>query len=458
MLGHIDRLDELVDRARATHVMVAVSGDSRAELRPLLDPLANSDVAVRTPGSLSTQASAPLDLGTLIGPAGLSPPVVIDDGERSRPRFLPPVRGQLSWGRIAKRLVDIGVSAALLTLFAPLFAIVALAILISSGRPIFYMQQRVGQGGRLFRIYKFRSMRCDAERETGPIWASDHDTRCTRIGDWLRHTNIDELPQLINVLRGEMSLVGPRPERPIFVEEFRKTIPDYDLRHAVPGGMTGWAQVHGWARPDLASGLQYDLDYIEPLVGPARLPGPAHDLPARLLGQDHMERLEAPDAPGRLTGPRSAEEAAVSCSIVIPTYNAATCWSTPGQHRPAPTRLPARLPIEIVVVDNEIERRRTSEWLACAHPDVSGSSGWSRIRESSRAPPMRASPRARGVFVQLLNDDTEVTAGWVESRSGTVRGRHGRLGRVAPLVVVRSDPCKPRGFGRRLIRLVPAGR
>ena len=103
----------------------------------------------------------------------------------------------------------------------PLLALVSLAILLTSGRPIFYTQERVGQGGRRFRIIKFRSMRCDAERETGPIWASDHDSRCTRIGDWLRHTNIDELPQLFNVLRGDMSLVGPRPERP-------------DLRRAVP--------------------------------------------------------------------------------------------------------------------------------------------------------------------------------------------------------------------------------
>ena len=161
-------------------------------------------------------------------------------------------------------MVDVSVSAILLVLLAPLFAIVALAILISTGRPIFYKQQRVGQGGRLFSIIKFRSMRWDAERETGPIWASDHDTRCTRIGDWLRHTNVDELPQLFNVLRGEMSLVGPRPERPVFVEEFRQTIPDYDLRHAVPGGMTGWAQVHGWrGRTSLRKRIQYDLDYIQ---------------------------------------------------------------------------------------------------------------------------------------------------------------------------------------------------
>ncbi len=166
--------------------------------------------------------------------------------------------------RLAKRLVDISLAAFALIVLAPLLAMAAMAVLIGSGRPILYTQDRVGQGGRRFRIYKFRSMRCDAERETGPIWASDHDARCTRVGDWLRHTNIDELPQLFNVLRGDMSLVGPRPERPSFVEQFRHTIPDYGLRHAVRGGMTGWAQVHGWrGRTSLRKRIQYDLDYIE---------------------------------------------------------------------------------------------------------------------------------------------------------------------------------------------------
>ena len=98
----------------------------------------------------------------------------------------------------------------------------------------------MGQGGRRFRIIKFRSMTLDAETQTGPIWAENHDKRCTGIGEWLRHTNIDELPQLINVLIGDMSLVGPRPERPIFVDKFLAEVPDYEFRHAVPVGMTGW--------------------------------------------------------------------------------------------------------------------------------------------------------------------------------------------------------------------------
>jgi lipopolysaccharide/colanic/teichoic acid biosynthesis glycosyltransferase len=160
--------------------------------------------------------------------------------------------------------MDFCISAIALLALLPLFAAVSVAILATSGWPIFYTQERVGRGGRRFRIIKFRSMRCDAESETGPIWASDHDKRCTWIGDWLRHTNIDELPQLVNVLRGDMSLVGPRPERPNFVDEFRKTVPDYDLRHSVPGGMTGWAQVHGWrGRTSLRKRVQYDLDYIQ---------------------------------------------------------------------------------------------------------------------------------------------------------------------------------------------------
>ena len=170
----------------------------------------------------------------------------------------------LRWGRLGKRLVDVVGAAIGLLLLAPLFLVVAALILATTGGPIFYKQERIGQGGRSFRIWKFRSMRTDAEVQTGPIWASVYDERCTRVGAWLRRTNIDELPQLFNVFRGEMSLVGPRPERPIFVDQFRATEPDYDLRHAMPAGMTGWAQVHGWrGRTSLRKRIQYDLDYIQ---------------------------------------------------------------------------------------------------------------------------------------------------------------------------------------------------
>ena len=241
VLGNIDRLNELVGRARATHVLVAVSGRPAKRLRPGMALLSNADIAVHWVGD---------EPGALDFPAA----------DSKSHRFA----GPIPWGRLFKRAMDImGATLGLLVL-SPLFAIVAIAIMASSGRPIFYLQVRVGQGGRRFRIIKFRSMGLDAEGETGPIWASNHDARCTRIGDWLRHTNIDELPQLFNVLKGEMSLVGPRPERPMFVERFQTEVPDYDLRHAVPCGMTGWAQVHGWrGRTSLRKRIQYDLDYIQ---------------------------------------------------------------------------------------------------------------------------------------------------------------------------------------------------
>jgi undecaprenyl-phosphate glucose phosphotransferase len=252
-------LSELVNRARATHVVVAVSGNPTNNERPPVTQVINSDVIVQW----ILVDSGRLDLGPL---SSSSPPktwsvhAVGNPGIRSRI----PIWSRLDWERLAKRITDFVIAFFTLLVLSPLFAIVAALILVTSGRPIFYTQDRVGQGGRLFRIIKFRSMKCDAERETGPIWASDHDQRCTKIGDWLRHSNIDELPQLWNVLRGEMSLVGPRPERPSFVNEFRETVPKYDLRHAVPGGMTGWAQVHGWrGRTSLRKRVQYDLDYIE---------------------------------------------------------------------------------------------------------------------------------------------------------------------------------------------------
>jgi exopolysaccharide biosynthesis polyprenyl glycosylphosphotransferase len=243
VLGGVDQLDELVDRAKATHVVVAISGRPAQRLRPRLAQLSHADVAVHWISEKVIRRGSPLPVA---------------EWSWVRPAW--PIR----WDRAAKRVVDALAAAVGLILLAPLFAVVGLFIALTSGRPVFYTQDRVGQGGRIFRMVKFRSMRRDAEGETGPIWATDHDARCTPIGAWLRRTNIDELPQLINVLLGQMSLVGPRPERPVFVEQFRREIPDYDLRHAVAGGMTGWAQVHGWrGRTSLRKRIQYDLDYIE---------------------------------------------------------------------------------------------------------------------------------------------------------------------------------------------------
>jgi len=168
------------------------------------------------------------------------------------------------WMSLVKRTVDIAVSGATLAALSPIFAAVALAIRREDGGPIFYRQRRMGLDGRPFDILKFRSMVPGAEDESGPTWASLDDPRCTRAGRRLRRWSLDELPQLVNVLRGEMSLVGPRPERPEFVREFKEEFPQYMLRHRVRAGMTGWAQVHGWrGNTSLTKRIEYDLYYIE---------------------------------------------------------------------------------------------------------------------------------------------------------------------------------------------------
>jgi len=244
ILGRLDRLAELVDSSRATHLVVALSGRPADRLAPQIDDLSAADVQVHwvTDAPARRGAARP------------------QQSRRVRHRQPWPARGS----RLAKRAFDLLAASLALLILTPLLLLpVAALILLTDGGPIFYTQERAGQGGRIFRIRKFRSMRRDAEGETGPIWATDHDARCTRVGDWLRHTNIDELPQLWNILTGDMSIVGPRPERPVFVDQFKAEIPDYDLRHAVPAGMTGWAQVHGWrGRTSLRKRVQYDLDYI----------------------------------------------------------------------------------------------------------------------------------------------------------------------------------------------------
>jgi len=168
------------------------------------------------------------------------------------------------WNVLSKRFVDISVGGIALLIFAPVMAVVAIAIKYSSRGPVLYRQERMGLDGRRFQMLKFRTMVADAEELTGPVWSTDDDPRVTSLGRWLRQTSLDELPQLVNVLRGEMSLVGPRPERPPLIDEFRKTIPKYMLRHKVKAGMTGWAQIHGWrGNTSLATRIEYDLDYIE---------------------------------------------------------------------------------------------------------------------------------------------------------------------------------------------------
>lgn len=169
-----------------------------------------------------------------------------------------------AFNRISKRAFDLIGTVILMFLSSPIWIFTIIAIKLDDGGPIFYSQERVGRDQNVFKVLKFRTMKVDAEKETGPVWAKADDNRRTKMGDFLRRWNIDELPQFLNVLRGDMTLVGPRPERPHFVSQFRETIPRYMARHKIKSGITGWAQVNGYrGNTSIHERLKYDLHYME---------------------------------------------------------------------------------------------------------------------------------------------------------------------------------------------------
>jgi Undecaprenyl-phosphate glucose phosphotransferase len=168
------------------------------------------------------------------------------------------------WSRLVKRAMDLGLASVGLVVLAPVMGLIALGIRLTSPGAIFYRQERMGLDGRSFQMFKFRSMPEHAEARTGPVWSRTRDSRPTPFGRFLRRSSLDELPQLWNVVKGDMSLVGPRPERPYFVQQFRTRIPQYMLRHKVKAGLTGWAQVNGLrGNTDVQKRIEYDLYYIQ---------------------------------------------------------------------------------------------------------------------------------------------------------------------------------------------------
>jgi Undecaprenyl-phosphate glucose phosphotransferase len=248
LLGSIEEASEIAVRESIDHLYVALPPDQHVQMLELIESTSRECVDVKVVPDLLQVIALRARLEDLDG----VPVININDV---------PLQG---FNSIVKRGIDIGLSAGGLALLAIPLGIIALVVRMTSRGPIFYRQERTGLDGKPFTIVKFRSMYDDAERETGPVWTKQDDPRVTPLGRFLRRSNVDELPQLWNVLRGDMSIVGPRPERPHFVEQFRHKIPSYMLRHKVKAGLTGWAQVNGWrGNTPLEKRIEYDLYYIE---------------------------------------------------------------------------------------------------------------------------------------------------------------------------------------------------
>jgi Undecaprenyl-phosphate glucose phosphotransferase len=246
VVGPIDDLPRLVDELHIEHVFIALPMNRYADARRVFDLLSQSIVDVRLVADVPALASLSLTTSAVHGMTFI--------GLRESQYHGVNV--------VVKRAMDVALAILAIVLLAPVMAAVAALVKLTSRGPVFYRQERCSLNGSPFQMLKFRTMKVNAE-SNGPQMTAANDPRRTRLGGFLRMTNLDELPQLFNVLRGEMSLVGPRPERPVFVRKFQHSIPNYMARHAVKCGMTGWAQVNGWrGNSSLRKRVQYDLYYI----------------------------------------------------------------------------------------------------------------------------------------------------------------------------------------------------
>lgn len=248
VLGTLKQAEEVVARHGVDQVYIALPIEAHRKTLQILQRLGRECVDVKLVPDILEYATLKATLEDVDGTPVINLSQV-------------PLQG---WSSLVKRAMDMAMAAAALSVLLPFLPLVALAIWLEDRGPIFYRQERMGLDGKAFMILKLRSMRVDAEASSGPVWAIRNDPRRTRVGGILRHWSLDELPQLWNVLTGDMSIVGPRPERPSFVHEFKHKIPQYMLRHRVKSGITGWAQVHGWrGNTSIKKRIQYDLYYIE---------------------------------------------------------------------------------------------------------------------------------------------------------------------------------------------------
>ncbi len=248
VLGTADDLPRLLRERTIDQVFVALPFDQSRTIRRVAEDLSRETIAVTlVPDILEfvTMRASTADFDGL--------PII---NLRDRPIDAASL--------VIKRVLDVAVAAVGLIVTAPVLGAIAAIIRLTDGTPVLYRQERMGLDGRRFDMLKFRTMRRDAEAKTGAVWTQENDPRVTRVGRWMRRLSLDELPQLWNVLRGDMSIVGPRPERPVLIEDFKRKIPRYMLRHAMKTGITGWAQVNGWrGDTSLKKRLQFDLYYIE---------------------------------------------------------------------------------------------------------------------------------------------------------------------------------------------------
>jgi Undecaprenyl-phosphate glucose phosphotransferase len=251
VVGTLDDAREAVETHRADQLYVALPLEDHARIVPLVRGLSNECVDIKVVPDVVQYATIKAVLEDLDG----IPIISLNEV---------PLQG---WNSMVKRLMDLTASAALLVglTVIPVIPLICLLIKLLGGPgPVFLRQERMTLDGKTFQIFKFRTMIDEAERDTGPVFATSDDPRRTTVGIWLRRFNLDELPQLINVFLGDMSLVGPRPERPTFVAQFRSRIPKYMRRHRVKSGITGWAQVNGWrGNTSIEKRIEYDLYYIE---------------------------------------------------------------------------------------------------------------------------------------------------------------------------------------------------
>ena len=250
ILGNIDEIEQIIDKWQVQDVMVALDPEHREKLVSIIAKTDSPEISLKLLPDFHQVVSGLSKTNQIFG----MPLIEVS-----------PEPMQL-WEQVTKRIIDIMISIIVLTLTLPFLLLIGLLVRLSSNGPAIYKQTRVGRKGKPFTMYKFRTMLEDAEKNSGPKWASKNDPRVTPIGKWLRKLRIDEIPQLVNVLKGDMSLVGPRPERPHFVEKFSAEVPLYSRRHRVRPGITGWAQVkwkYDASMEDVREKTKYDLFYIE---------------------------------------------------------------------------------------------------------------------------------------------------------------------------------------------------